>query len=144
MSSKIHTDDWVDVVEMATKFPDKFEKPSDQELDSVSVNASVKIGNGRERFFVTVKNILPDGSIIGTVDNHLIRDSPYNFGDTVKFEKKNIYVVHTRDYFTTRVKEMMEGKSNEEVMDIYLRHILNINLGLGNITTIPANINRQY
>lgn len=89
---KIHTDTWVDVFQYRTQPKENFTPPTDEELHAIQPNDTVKISNGTERFFVWVNEINKD-KIIGTIDNHLICESPYNFGDKVEFNKKHVYSV---------------------------------------------------
>ena len=43
-----------------------------------------------EAFWVFVTNILPNGVITGSVNNNLVLESEYNFGDIVEFTKEDI------------------------------------------------------
>lgn len=60
------------------------------EAATIEIGDSVKISNGRERFFALVRVCEEDGSIVGVVSNRLLIDSPYNLGDLVSFRKNNV------------------------------------------------------
>jgi hypothetical protein len=81
--TEIKTDNWV---------------VSNVEVNEIKPEYTVKINNGIERFWVLVKSITDDGTIIGTVNNNLIHNRSYNFGNTIKFKRENVYVVHTTEY----------------------------------------------
>ena len=100
----IHTDDWVDVIYNKEEYSDCFDIPTETDLENLSTNDMVKISNGFERFFVRVKYINGD-TIIGIVDNHLVGKYDYDFNDTVRFEKKNIFVIKKDDTDKTNIKK---------------------------------------
>jgi len=98
----IHTDDWVDVIHNKDEYSDCFDIPTEADLDNLSSNDVAKISNGFERFFVRIKEVI-DNTIIGVVDNHLVGKYDYDFNDTVRFEKRNIFMYKgsKRDTFNT-------------------------------------------
>jgi lactate dehydrogenase-like 2-hydroxyacid dehydrogenase len=98
-------DDWVDVSEMSQRFPETFKAPSDEELEEIKPDYTVKISNGMERFFVLVHEIYDD-LIVGEVNNKLVCDRGYNSGDLVIFHKKNVYCVHSPEYLQRMAQEM--------------------------------------
>jgi hypothetical protein len=100
----IHSDDWVDVIHKKDEYIDCFDIPTETALENLSTNDMVKISNGFERFFVRVKYI--NGStVVGIVDNHLVGKYDYDFNDTVRFEKKNIFVIKKDDTPTNDIKK---------------------------------------
>lgn len=104
--------EWVDVVAMAARNPNSFKKPSSAELASIEKGCTVKICNTYERFFVCVTDKLPNGFFLGLIDNHLIGDYGYNYGDRVIFHENHVYVVHTRVYH----QQMAEKLSLSQVL----------------------------
>lgn len=67
----------------------------------VKVGDSVKIKNIQgESFWVTVKDVLQDRNFTGTVDNHLVLGSYYNFGDIVPFKQE-----HIRDHKNIEIRK---------------------------------------
>jgi hypothetical protein len=87
----MYTDNWVDVDERAKQHPDTFEKPDN--IDEIVPGCYVKICNNRERFFVMVTKVFPDGTIHGKVSNHLVFVTDYQYGDMVEFLKKHVFQV---------------------------------------------------
>ena len=89
---------FIDAQEMEKLHPDTFEAPSKKELKNLKVDDSVKICNGRERFWVTITKIGKQNNqkLRGTVNNNLVDPVEYDFGDEVKFEKRHIYIVGPR------------------------------------------------
>jgi hypothetical protein len=60
-------------------------------VSNIKKNESVKISNGREKFWVKILLINKFNNIIfGTIDNQLILNSLYNIGDIVQFSYENI------------------------------------------------------
>ena len=90
---EIFTDDWVNVNEMNSKYPNTFDIPNQNELENITIGDTVKISNGFERFWVEIKEIT-NLYLIGRVDNELITNE-YSLNDYVMFEKRNIYDIHT-------------------------------------------------
>ena len=88
--AQIFIDDWVCPVKQYTDLQANL-------YTTLSLGCSVKINNGRERFYVTVTQIDGD-KIVGLIDNHLLKlgKLPYTYGDTVCFERKHIWHVHSQ------------------------------------------------
>ncbi len=95
-----YTDEWVDAQQMTSDHPETFESPSRKELKRLCPGAIVKIGNGEERFWTIVKSIDPadcnDNAVYGRaitaeVNNELLFDHGYNFGDIVTFRARHAY-----------------------------------------------------
>lgn len=84
--------DFVDAQEMHRMFPDKFEIPSEKELRKLKIGDIVKVCHNEERFWTIVKRIRND-TIYAKVDNDLVLKHDFKLGDTIKFEKKNIYAI---------------------------------------------------
>ena len=91
-----HTDDWVDVTQRMEQYSGVFDIPTKENLDALVAGDSVKISNGFERFFVRVASVEGD-TIHGRVENHLVGKYDYDYNDTVRFEKKNIFLIKKRD-----------------------------------------------
>lgn len=70
------------------------EPPSPCETTAV-VGDTVKISNGAERFFVTVLAV-SESVVIAVVDNILVGDAPYTYGDYVGFAHRHIWHVRTQ------------------------------------------------
>jgi len=68
--------------------------PSAAALDSIAEGGTVKISNGRERFFVTIVALEPP-LIVGRVDNVLVRPAEYAFGDLVAFTAADVWHVRS-------------------------------------------------
>lgn len=93
-SSGIFTDDWI-----VSPNPDLPER--------IFPDCTVKISNGRERFFVTIRDV-EDGTgyLVGVIDNHLVLPAPYGFGDKVRFHRSNVMQLNTPDYRATRAAQI--------------------------------------
>lgn len=61
--------------------------PVDREI---SLNDSVKISNGREKFFAIVSKLESDGWMVGEVANQLVHDVPYKREDLVRFHRCHV------------------------------------------------------
>jgi DNA-binding protein YbaB len=96
-----------DAQQMKKNFPQTFEAPSQEELDSLKINDSIKVavlfdskGNDvtAERFWVLITKIEND-TITGTVDNDLVKTVFHGLklDDTITFEKKNIYSIYPKN-----------------------------------------------
>jgi hypothetical protein len=86
---------FVDAQEMHRTHPKTFEVPTDEELNALKKGDEVKVcANNKERFWVIITSIDGD-KITGTVDNELIDAGGHglNYGDSITFEKKNIYSI---------------------------------------------------
>lgn len=82
--------EFIDAQAMHQKHPDTFNAPTAAELQSIKPNCQVKIAHNQERFWVTVTKV--DGNQVeGVVDNQLVMDHPFDFGDTVCFHKRHVY-----------------------------------------------------
>jgi len=112
-----YTDDWVDAQQMAKDNPDTFEAPSDEELAAIEIGWTVKVCNGRERFWTEVVE-KGEGYLLVKVDNMLVYRRGYNLGDILKIEKRNIYEIHSRDDLKEQMQKMLiileESKRNHE------------------------------
>ncbi len=82
-------DDWVDAQEMAIQHA-TFYAPTEEQINEIRIGNIVKICNTRERFWVRIIEI--DGEYLyGDIRDILMIDRGYDFGDTVRFERKHIY-----------------------------------------------------
>jgi hypothetical protein len=83
---------FIDAQEMRINNIETFEAPNKEELDALKVGVHVKVCTGDERFWVKVTGIESD-TVKGTVDNNLINIDEHglDFGDTIVFNKTNIY-----------------------------------------------------
>jgi len=84
---------FVDAQEMHRKNPTRFDVPSATELLAIKMGSTVKVCNGRERFWVNVIGVNGE-KLLGTVSNNLIGNDEIDFGDTIDFEKKHIYDIY--------------------------------------------------
>lgn len=139
----IYEDEWVDAKAMQANHPKTFQAPSDSELDSICPECTVKISNGQERFFVLVQKVHDDGTIEGTVNNHLVCGSPYNFGDVVRFHKNNVFLVHTPAFLRNMVTGFFQGKSEEEMMSMLATLFDQVHNRVNNTRGVPSNVNVQ-
>jgi hypothetical protein len=106
---KIHLDNWIDAQQIAKSNPNCFQVPSEYDLNNIKSSDTVKICNGKERFYVLVKKVYKNGNIVGFVNNMLYYNSAYNYNDLVIFHKKNIYNIHTledRNEITKILKDL--------------------------------------
>lgn len=90
---------FVDAQRMHLEHPTTFEVPSQEELDEVKIGMFVKVGVETddpelkvERFWAQVVKIDED-KIEATVANMLVV-SKLQHGETINFEKKNIYSIY--------------------------------------------------
>ena len=81
--------DFIDAEEMARLHPKAFAYP---DTTNLQVGELVKLCNGRERFWVLLTAI-DDNSLTGTIDNQLVDETGYNFGDMISFGKQHVYQV---------------------------------------------------
>jgi uncharacterized protein YegJ (DUF2314 family) len=78
MTITIHTDNWI------------FYK-NDFDISQIKENELVKISNGKERFWTLIKQInKSNNTIIGQIENNLVYNTTYNYGDLVKFNLNNV------------------------------------------------------
>ena len=125
-----YRDEWVDAQEKHRQHPDTFDVPSEEELAKIDVGFTVKVCNGQERFWTEVVELLEDGLMV-RVDNNLVHDRGYNFGDILRIEKKHIYEIHTKmdiqelkekmkAILDERMKNMTDPDDMEEVVSVML------------------------
>ena len=74
---------------------DTFWAPSAKQLKQVKNGSTVKICNGKERFWVKVEG-RQKKMFIGHIRNNLLF-STYTFGDMIAFEEKHIYDISYND-----------------------------------------------
>jgi hypothetical protein len=111
----IYLDNWVIA---PTPFPADITPPTP--------GCTVKVSNGRERFFVMLESITDTGVCTGYVSNELICNSEYNLGDTVQFRKENIFLIHTPEFRNYRAAQysavrdylISTGMTAEEILDL--------------------------
>jgi hypothetical protein len=95
---KAESEEWVDAQAMAARSL-KFWAPPADAIGTIGVGTLAKICNGEERFWVRVAAIeKPTSDPLGfvftaTVDNVLISDRGYAYGDYVRFEGRHIYAI---------------------------------------------------
>ena len=86
--------EFINAQEMAKNHPHTFHAPSKKELAGIAEKDIVKISHNQERFWVIVTNI--KGNIItGTVDNELINEHDFSYGNSIQFNKDNIYNINS-------------------------------------------------
>jgi hypothetical protein len=86
-------DDLVDAQAMHLKYPDTFEVPSASELNRLKPGDSVKVCNGKERFWVKIKEIGDDTNLIVSVNNQLLWPIDYDYESDIIIKKKHIYAI---------------------------------------------------
>lgn len=89
---------FIDGVEMNKKHPDTFEIPTQEELNSIKVGDSIKIGirypsGGGERFWTEIVEILDTGFKV-RVDNDLLTDEPVGYNDVIEIEKRHVLSIY--------------------------------------------------
>lgn len=99
-----YKDNWVDAQEMHRNNPNTFYAPSEEEINNIEKGFTVKISNGQERFWNEVVEI-NNNHLLVKIDNQLVGNKGYNYGDILWIEKKNIFDIHT--------KEMIEKMKEE-------------------------------
>lgn len=82
---------FIDAQELS-KHSTTFYAPNKSELDSIEEGSIVKVCNGFERFWTKVL-VIKNDNIIAVIDNILVDAKEYDFGDTIKFEKRHIYSI---------------------------------------------------
>lgn len=100
-------DAWVDARLMRMQHPETFQAPTEEQLDAIVPGDSVKVSNGKERFFVKVTEVLPHGALRGVVDNYLLGTAMYDYGDTIAFRREHVFVVHDRAYFAKEAARLV-------------------------------------
>ena len=81
---------FVDAMQRHKEFPHTFQVPRKAELNKLKPGQLVKVCHNGERFWTIIKTI--DGkSITATVDNALVMEQPFQFGDVISFEKRHIF-----------------------------------------------------
>lgn len=115
---EIFTDDWVNVKKMHSNYPDNFDIPTQDELDNIKINDSVKISNGLERFWAQIIEV-NTLYLLGRVDNELITND-YKLGDIIMFERHNIYDIHTVEY-KNNFKKIV--KINKNLIKIKIKNL---------------------
>ena len=83
---------FVNAQEMSKKYPETFEAPLKAELDSLKKGKIVKVCYNDERFWVVISKV-GKKVISGTVNNGLICNQPFNYGDEIEFKKQHIYSI---------------------------------------------------
>ena len=84
---------FVDAQQMHKEHPDTFDVPSQDELDNLKIDDSVKVcANHAERFWVTITEINGE-KITGLIDNDLLYTNTHGlkFQDIITFFKCHIY-----------------------------------------------------
>jgi len=83
---------FIDAQQMHRENPRTFGVPEPDELRSVKAGSVVKVCHNNERFWVTVTAV-KGKKVKGRVDNDLICEQPFGYGDEVEFTKDNIYCI---------------------------------------------------
>lgn len=99
MSKKKQPTVFVDAQRMHLEHPTTFEVPSQDELDGIQPGMFIKVGVETnheeikvERFWTQVIKV--DGEKIEATVANMLMYSKLQHGETINFEKKNIYSVH--------------------------------------------------
>lgn len=81
-------------------------------------NESVKISNGKEKFWVKIIYINKyNHTIRGIIDNQLVLNNQYNYGDIVEFYFNNIL-----DYHSKNDIEKLNKIMNNFIQDIMIKN----------------------
>ncbi len=88
---------FIDAQEQHKQSPETFDAPSIIELSTLKKGDTVKVCNGKERFWTIIKEITGD-KIKAEVNNQLFdaKEYGYDCGDTISFEKRHIYDIFER------------------------------------------------
>jgi hypothetical protein len=79
-----------DAQALARQYPETFEAPSHKELSKLGPGDRVKVCRSNERFWCTIEEM--DGErVFATVEYDLLDDHPFELGDLIEFEKRNIF-----------------------------------------------------
>ena len=84
----------VDAQRMHRDSPATFEVPSAADLAALRPAHLVKLGNRRDRFWVTLTEARADGELAGVVRDRLVAKQRYGQGDLIHFKKRNVYDTH--------------------------------------------------
>jgi len=88
---------FVNAIEMHKQHPYSFSIPTSQDIAHLKIGDFVKICNDSERFWVIIQSIdIKTGQMTGMIDNDLIGNPGYDYGDVILFHRKNIYDLHFR------------------------------------------------
>lgn len=85
--------DFVDAQQMHKDNPTTFDAPSQQELDDLKVEDTVKLSLNCERFWVEITAINGE-TLKGRIANDLVFDQPFKCDDIIKFRKNHIYNIY--------------------------------------------------
>lgn len=69
-----------------------FKVPSWEELNGIASGSIVKVCHNKERFWAEVEYVKGD-AITATINNTLVREQPFSFGDRINFKKENVYKI---------------------------------------------------
>jgi len=120
---KIYTDDWIknDFMEIHQNI-------------NISIDNVIKLKNPLgEAFWIIVTEILPNNKFVGKVNNHLIKNSQYNYDDLVSFTISDICDYKNKEIQEKQleyVKEIIQRIAQElgrmptiEEIDLYCTNI---------------------
>ena len=127
--------DLIDACKMSEANPETFELPDDNIYEKIKEDWVVKICDGTERFWTTVKSVqkdkdnIFDSKVEAVIDNNLCYEKPYDYGDTISFEFRHIYAVKPPiaereiepiyEVMSIIINELLKkGYSKEEIPDI--------------------------
>lgn len=85
----------IDAQKMAREHPKTFEVPDPDVLAGLKPGTSVKVCNGKERFWVKLTAVMGDDDLQGVVSTY-VTARRYGVGDTIQFRKRNVYDVHVK------------------------------------------------
>jgi len=86
--------DFINAVERNKQNPDTFQIPSEEQLDKMEPGFHIKIGHSEERFWAEVSSIEDSGSIYAIVDNDLVFEHPFKYGDKILVQRCHIMDMH--------------------------------------------------
>ena len=82
----------MDAQRMHREHPATFDAPSEADLAGLRPGDLVKVCNKRDRFWVTLTEAQPDGTLVGVVQNRPVGKQRYGMGDGIRFHVRNVYV----------------------------------------------------
>lgn len=114
----VFIDNFEDATDNYHLHPDTFNIPTDEELEQIQENYSLKVCAHDERFWVSVVDVYDD-IIIARVDNKLVSDQfNYGFGDLVMLKKSNIYSIQSVEVQQQLIEYMTNRFSEEEIIKL--------------------------
>ena len=93
---EVPTPAFEDVQERLRHHPDTFVVPDDDTLDKIAPGDFVKVIRGSERFWLRVREYA-EGQGVGVVDNYLVEEHGFDYGDYVAFQRSHVCAWQSRE-----------------------------------------------